>query len=359
MPEALPLDALARAARVAFGAAARVVAAEPLAGDASSRRYARLRLAGGAAPPTAIAMLLGADRVPLGSDEVGGGALGAELPFLNVGRWLATHGLPVPAIHAEAVDADGLLLLEDVGDATLWQTASDAPGDVPALFGAALDLLVALQVAGARRPPADCYAFRTRFDGALARWELGHFVDHGIETRRGSPLPAAERAAILAALDPVAAPFDDGRRVLCHRDFHAWNLHVQDGRLRLLDFQDALLGPEAYDVAALLADRTTSTLVSPGIERALLDRFVAGRAAAGLPVAADFPTAYRLCLLQRALKVIGRFWYLERVKGKPGYLAYLPTVYAVARRAFAALPALAGARALVVAHVPELAPEGA
>src|SRR5437867_1752859 len=97
MPDAIPHEALARAVRAAFGA--RIVGAQPLFGDASSRRYVRLHLAGGGAPPTAVAMLLGADRFPLGSDEIGERALTKDLPFVDVGRYLAARGFAVPLIH--------------------------------------------------------------------------------------------------------------------------------------------------------------------------------------------------------------------------------------------------------------------
>jgi N-acetylmuramate 1-kinase len=359
MAAAIPHEALARAVRAAFGAATTIVAAEPLAGDASSRRYVRLRLSDGAAPPTAVAVLLGADRLPLGSDailrtEISGTAENEELPFVNVGRWLAAHGFGVPTLHHHAA-ADGLLILEDVGNTTLWAAANARPADARRLFAAAVDLLVALQVAGARHPDPSCRAFGQRFDGHLARWELAHFVEHGIETRHRRTLDRAERAALLAALEPLAAPFETAEPVLVHRDFMAWNIHVQGGRLRLIDFQDALLGPDAYDLAALLTDRTTGALIDAGLEAELLAHFTAARARSGLPVTGDLAERYRSCALQRALKVIGRFHYLECVLGKPGYLAYLPGVYAVARRMLDALPALAPARARLAAHVPELA----
>src|SRR5438093_10860455 len=229
------------------------------------------------------------------------------------------------------------------------------PADVRPLFAAAVDLLAAFQVAGARHPDPSCLAFRRRFDGRLARWELEHFIEHGIETRHGRGLAADERAGLLAALDPLARPFEQGAPLLVPRDFMAWNLHVQDGRLHLIDFQDALLGPDAYDLAALLTDRTTGTLVTPALEAELIRHFVRARAAAALPVEGDLAARYRLCALHRALKVIGRFYYLERVLAKPGYLAYLPGVYAVGRRMLAALPELAAVRARLAAHVPELA----
>ena len=359
MAETLPLEALARAVRAAFGIDVTIRATDRLRGDASSRSYVRLYLAGGRAPSTVVAMLLGSDRAPLGSDELGDDAGVTELPFVNVGRYLAAHGLPVPAMHHDATETDRLLLLEDVGDTTLWAAAEAAaeaaPGEVARLFDAAVELLIELQATGARDPDPRCHAFRQRFDGRLARWELEHFVEHGIETRHGRALPPAKRTALLSALAPLAAPFDDAATTLVHRDFMAWNLHVQGDRLRLIDFQDALLGPDAYDLAALLTDRTTGTLVSPALETSLIARFVEGRARVGLPVVGDVAGRVRACALHRALKVIGRFYFLERVKGKPGYLAYLPSVYAAARRCFAASPAWAGIQTRVAAHVPELA----
>ena len=355
MAETLPHAALSRAVRAAFGADVSIRASERLRGDASSRSYVRLHLDGGRAPATVVAMLLGSDRAPLGSDELGGDTDVTELPFVNVGRYLAARGLPVPAVHHDATETDHLLLLEDVGDTTLWAAAQASPGDVARLFDAAVDLLVDLQAAGTRDPDPRCHAFRQRFDGRLARWELEHFVEHGIETRHGRALPPPERAALLATLAPLAAPFDAAASTLVHRDFMAWNLHLQGSRLRLIDFQDALLGPDAYDLAALLTDRTTGTLVTPALEASLIARFVEARAHAGLPVAGDVASRMRACALHRALKVIGRFYFLERVKGKPGYLAYLPSVYAAARRCFAASPAWADIQARVAAHVPELA----
>ncbi len=353
MSSPIPHAALARAVRDAFGAGTRIVRTDALHGDASSRQYVRLHL--DAEPATAVAMLLGEGRFAPGSDELGGGTASAELPFVNVGRWLGAHGFPVPALYADRACADGLLLLEDIGDVTLWAAVEAEPDRTQPLFTAAVDLLARLQVAGARHADPACVAFARRFDGALARAELEHFVDHGIETRHATTLDAGERADVLGALASLEQPFADGPFVLSHRDYMAWNLHVQDGRLRMIDFQDALLAPDAFDLAQLLTDRTTIQRVHGVLADALVARFRGAMADAGVPVADGFEVRYHRCVLQHALKVIGRFYFLERVRARPGYLAYLPAVYAVARRAFDELPELAGARRRVSRWVPELA----
>ena len=344
-----------QAVRDAFGPEARIVGTTPLHGDASSRRYVRLILSG-AAPARVVVMVLGEGRFTGGSDELGGAAAPTELPFVNVARWLGARGFPIPAIHLDRAREDGLLLLEDVGDTTLWAAVAAAPASTRELFGRAVDLLVRLQTAAADDRERACFAFGRRFDETLATAELEHYVDHGIETRHGVTLSAADRARILADLDPVVGPFRDGPFVLSHRDYMAWNIHVRDGELVLIDFQDALIAPDAFDLAQLLTDRTTAERVDEALEAELIGRFEAARRATGRPVAAGFVDRYRRCALQHVFKVIGRFHLLEMVKGKPGYLAYLPAVYGVGRRMLRALPDLAPALPALARWTPELIP---
>jgi aminoglycoside/choline kinase family phosphotransferase len=344
-----------RAVRDAFGPDARIVATTPLHGDASSRRYVRLTLAG-ARVDSAVVMVLGEGRFTGGSDELGGAGETIELPFVNVARWLDARGLPIPAIHLDRAREDGLLLLEDVGDTTLWAAVDAEPARTRELFGRAVDLLARLQVAGATSPDRACVAFDRRFDEVLARAELEHYVDHAIETRHGVTLSADERKTLLGLLEPLVGPFRDGPFALSHRDYMAWNVHVRGEELVLMDFQDALIGPDAFDLAQLLTDRTTIERVDEALERELIGRFEAAMRTAGRPLAAGFGDRYRRCALQHVLKVIGRFYLLEVVKKKPGYLAYLPSVYEVGRRMLRALPDLAPAVPMLVRWTPELAP---
>jgi hypothetical protein len=327
-----------------------LVATTPLAGDASSRRYFRLALHGpDGSPRTVVAMVLGPDTLPLSSAELTVFETPpTELPYVNVGRFLARIGVRIPELYFYDERA-GVLVLEDVGDQTLFASAREADdARVQSLFCAAIDQLVRIQVLGTRAPDPACIAFRQRFDGRLFAWEFDHFLEYGL-----APGREGDADRLRAVFQPTIARLAGAPALLAHRDFHAWNLHVQDGAIRVLDFQDALLAPGAYDLASLLADRDTDQVIDPRRERALLEYYVDARRRLGgadddIP---DFQTQYAFCVLQRALKVIGRFRYLDRVKGKPGYLRYLPHVAAQAARVCETRPELHGLGAALAPHL--------
>jgi hypothetical protein len=327
----------ARTVAAAFGTATRLTATTALAGDASSRRYFRLALAGAdGVPATVVAMVLGADTLPLSSAELTVFATPpTELPYVNVGRFLARIGVRIPVLHCHD-QAAGVLLLEDAGDRTLFAAAAaDGGAAAVALYGAAIDALVQMQIIGTAAADPACVAFQQRFDRRLFVWEYEHFLEYGL-----APNWSGDVARLRALFAPVVDRLATAPAVLAHRDFHGWNLHVHEGAIRVLDFQDALLAPATYDLASLLTDRDTATVITPAREEQLVTHFVdARRAAGGGPEdAAALRGQYHLCVLQRALKVIGRFRYLANVKGKPGYQRFLPHVAAQARRALAAEP---------------------
>jgi len=325
--------------------AAVVARVEPVRGDASSRRYVRCRLDTGSAgvevPSSVVVMLMDDAAVALSSDELGVyGADGPqELPFVNVWRFLSRFTDALPEIYLDASD-DGGLVLEDVGDVPLWDAAAD--DDIERRFAEALDLLAAIQLR-AVDDGSGCYAFAQAFDERLFAWEFEHFVEYGLA---GAGALADCRAELAVAARRLAQL----PRVFCHRDYHAWNIHVHDGRLRVIDFQDALLGPALYDVASLLTDRSTPEAVDPEMERRLVLRYADAVAAGGNGGTADadeLMSTYRLCAFQRVLKVIGRFNYLAEVKNKPSYLDMLPTVVATARRLAAELDDVAATAGLL------------
>ena len=348
---------VAELVRERFGSGAALTRLEPLAGDASTRRYARAWLRGGGAPATTVVMILADRGIAMSSDEL---AVFAEplkeLPYVNVHRFLERLGVAIPALYVDA-SARGLLLLEDIGDVPLWdalQGKSDA--EQQALFEGAIDQLLRLEIDGTAARDASCIAFQQVFDRRLFDWEFEHFLEYGMVDRLPAGLPAVEQEELRQHFGRLSALLDGQPRVLNHRDFHAWNLYVCDGGIRVIDFQDALLAPAPYDLATLLGDRDTRDVVQPPLERRLLAYYrQAWEARGGQPWTADgLWEVYATCALQKAFKVVGRFHYLDRVKGKPGYLRYLPGTWRQIARLLAEWPELAPVRTILARHVPEL-----
>ena len=299
-----------------------------LAGDASDRRYERLRL--GAA--TAVFM----DNPPGGADD--------PAAFVAMARHLRDLGLSAPAILAEDV-TQGFLLLEDLGDDLYARLLQADPSRELALYAEAVEALLHLQRAPA--PPG-------LPDLSAADWAKAacFAVDHYAFAATGTlPDPAALRTAMQAALLAHA----DAPRVLILRDFHAENLLWLPGRegiarVGLLDFQLGQMGQPGYDLVSLLQDARRD--VSPATEAALTARFA--KATGADPEA--FAAHYATLGAQRALRILGVFARLCVVAGKPGYLRLIPRVWGQLQRNLSH-PALAGLRAACAATLPEPAPE--
>lgn len=271
---------------------------EPLAGDASSRRYFRVRRG------TDRAVLMDA---PLPNQD--------PRPFLSVAHWLRDRGFRVPTIHAADVGR-GLVLLEDFGDARMREAIDADPAAAPPLYAAAIDLLVELR---GHTAAAELRAY----DRAELHREAALFVDWYCPAVGIAPDHAAYRAAWDQVFDRALT--DTPVTVL--RDYHAENLMlVGEARtLGLLDFQDALAGHPAYDLVSLLQDARRD--VEPSIERAMLARY---RAVTG--EGAAFLDAYHVLGAQRNTKILGIFTRLWRRDAKPRYPALCPRVWCYLER---------------------------
>lgn len=275
---------------------------EPLAGDASARRYERLRAPGGAsegASGGATAILMDARAEPA-----------SLVPFLRIARHLRGEGLAAPAILA-ADEAAGLLLLEDLGPSTVAEWLDRRPGDALRLHEAAVDVLAHL----ARRPLPELglAAFTPQRMAEL----VGPFFEHHAPAL--GPRLAADLAARLREALERHAP---SPTVLALRDFHAENLVWRDGRegldrLGLLDFQDAVAAPPEYDLASLLRDARRDG--EEALRRAMIGRFAeaTGRDAARVEAAAA------VLGVQRNLRILGIFARLAGA-GRRGYLRHVP-----------------------------------
>ena len=182
-------------------------------------------------------------------------------------------------------------------------------------------------------------------------WEFEHFLEYGIVARNGTPLPEEDARAIRREFEDIAELLAGQPPVFTHRDYHSRNLMVDGVRLGVIDFQDALMGAAAYDLASLLQDARVD--VPEMMEIALLSRYVRARMRKGPFEASDFARGYATLAAQRASKILGIFARLERRDHKPQYLRHMPRVWNYLQRSLAH-PDLAPLAAWYRANVPAL-----
>jgi hypothetical protein len=299
-----------------------------LQGDASTRSYFRVhvRAAPAGLPASVIAMQLPEDAFQ--SDEGGRQPDRQRLPFLEVAELLESKGLPVPSIYVDDV-ANGLILLEDLGDVTFEQQLRDSPpADWPQLYAGAIDLLADLHERCADLPEGSIVSQR-HFDRELLEWELEHFVEWGLEAPFG-PLDAAQTSTLAATFATIVDEIEAMPYGFVHRDYQSKNLMVgPGGALSLIDFQDALLGPRAYDLVALLCDSYVSLDLE--LQESMIDRYAALRRIDPAALRREF----WLITLHRKLKDAGRFIYIDRIRKNPDFLQWYPQSLSYVGRAMA------------------------
>ena len=277
-----------------------------------------------------------------------------ELPYLNMHRFLLRLGVAIPQLYVDAAER-GVLLLEDIGDTTLWDAVQEqASATVVDHYERAIDQLLLIQIDGTQQRDDACIAFQQGFDARLYLWEFEHFIEYGIERRLGQPLPARAAECLRAHFAAIARRLDGEPRSLNHRDFHSWNLFVQPDAIRVIDFQDALLAAGPYDLATLLGDRDTPQVIRPDMEELLLEYYrTEWNARATTPLdRTAFTEVYFLCALQKALKVVGRFYFLDIEKHKPGYLRYIPSTVRQIERILPRFPEHAEMAAVLRTYLP-------
>ncbi|MFQ5457509.1 MAG: aminoglycoside phosphotransferase family protein, partial [Myxococcota bacterium] len=311
--------------------------------------------AGDAPRSVALMVLLGDDRGIKSDEIVELEADSEELPFVNVQRHLSAFTDAVPEIYHYDQE-HGLMYLEDLGD-TLFEEVVKPADDAGRrrCYGRALDLLIRLQTEGTRRLRAECVASRAAFTETLFLWEFEHFIEYGYGTKTGRRGSELTLGVLRAAFGDLARRLAQAPRVFTHRDFQSRNLIVQNERLRLIDFQDALMGPATYDLVALLRDSYVE-LGAPLIDQLLgdyLDRLSEASSAEDPepPEPPRFREEFARMTLQRKLKDYGRFIYIDRVKGNPDYLRYNPANARYILDAAARIPELGEARRILEAEL--------
>ena len=266
--------------------------------------------------------------------------------FLQVARQLLDLGLSAPR-PLRADEAAGLLLLEDLGDRTFTRALAEG-ADEAALYRLAIDVLIALH----RSWRAGAEAGLAPYDDEKLLDEAALLTDWFLPAvRDGAPTAPDARDAYLSAWRAVLPRARRVPETLVLRDYHVDNLMLLEGRegvsaCGLLDFQDAVIGPCAYDVVSLLEDARRD--IPPGLVEAMLSRYL--DAFPGLDRAA-FAESYAVLGAQRAAKIIGIFTRLERRDGKPQYLRHIPRVWRLLEAGLEK-PALAPVKAWFAREVP-------
>ena len=288
-----------------------------LAGDASFRRYDRLKLDG----ETAVLM-----DAPPPMENVG--------PFINVASLLAELGFSAPRILAEN-RARGLLLLEDLGDDT-YTTLLRQGRDERSLYELATDALIEVR----RRAPASALGTLPVFDDARCLREVSLLLDWYWPAIKGAPASEAVRVEFEAAWRAALPGMWKAGRTVALFDFHVDNLLVLPGRkgfqaCGLLDFQDAVAGPTPFDLASLLED--VRRRVPQALANAMVDRYLEGNPDLKDE---DFRAAYAVSATQRNTRIAGTFTRLLKRDSKPNYQRFMPRVWELLQQDIAH-PALA------------------
>ena len=316
------------------GLAARSARVVPLTGDASDRRYYRVLMPHAA--PIVLSLYASAFEVE-------------TLPFVNVAKLLERMPVPIPKVLGHAGDI-GVLALEDLGDMTLQAHLGAASASQhAALYRQAVALIATLQERGTALESPEYLPYRMAFDVEKLSWEMEFFTKHFIEAYRGVLISPADRDALREEFAGIVEELAGEPRVLCHRDYHSRNLMLHDERLYIIDFQDARMGPDTYDLVSLLRDSYVD-LPEPTVSD-LIAYFLALK---GVPSSeARFLERFDLMALQRNLKALGTFGYQTTARRNPVYIQYIPRTLRHVRQNLEKHSRFGRLRDVLAAHVEE------
>jgi aminoglycoside/choline kinase family phosphotransferase len=276
------------------------------------------------------------------------------VPYVAVAVGLRDRNLSAPTIlHADL--ERGLIMMEDLGDERI--VGGDPPAPIAARYEAAIDLLVSLH----RRKLPEKLPVAPQLDYRLPRYDMAAFLieaelmlDWYLASADAPPTDPA-REEFIALWREALEPAINAPATWVLRDYHSPNLlwlpdREDIARIGVLDFQDALIGPAAYDVASLLQDARVD--VQEALEVALLSRYARARRGHDQRFdAASFTRLYATLAAQRATKILGIFARLDRRDGKPQYLRHVPRLLTYLRRSLAH-PALGPLKAWYAANLP-------
>ncbi|MDH3531053.1 MAG: phosphotransferase, partial [Acidobacteriota bacterium] len=253
-------------------------------------------------------------------------------------------GLPVARILATELD-QGIVVHEDFGDEILRDALAD-PERGPELIQSAIGLIARIQAATPLAFEIGSIASKLKFDEEKLFWELDFFMKHYFESLQNQKLSADLEKDVRLEFMELSRAIESLASVLTHRDFHAANLMIKEGELKIIDHQDARIGPATYDLVSLLLDRITSSPDKSQIEKGkqCLQR---ARLDLELPRIENLDHEFELVAIQRCLKAIGTFSNQTANLGKDGYLQFIAPMFGVVAAACLSLGAFENIRSMV------------
>lgn len=296
------------------------VEVEQLTQDASVREYFRINWNG----KSAIACVYPVNELVRGQFEA----------YLDVTNLFLNVGLPVARILATG-EEKRIIIHEDFGNVILREVllnSDDAKKEE--LLNEAIALIAKIQAATPKAFELNSIASRLKFDETKLLWELNFFKEHYFTSLKKDPLSAELDAKLTAEFTEIARELEAKATVLTHRDFHAANLMVEEGELKIIDHQDARLGSTAYDLTSLLLDRVSAPPDSDWLY-AKKQVFFDEREKLGLEKidTEEYDKEFDLQAIQRCLKAAGTFSFQSTFRDKTYFIPFIKPMFQIVLKA--------------------------
>lgn len=285
-----------------------------LAGDASSRKYYRIV----SSEDSWVLMYW----EPFVDD--------GNYPFLSVRDHFAKHGVQVPNVVGKSPEL-GLVLLEDLGDLTLerkfWENQNQRM--VIPYYQQALDEIIKIHYP-TTLDRGNCTAFKIEFDTEKLLWEMNYGRDHLLTGLCGVALTDIEKKELEHVFTSICTTLHQEQKFIAHRDYHSRNLMIKFNKMRVIDFQDARLGPVQYDLVSLMCDSYVQ--MDDEIARELIAYYLRQRDDLRLGTqiretsAEHFQKIYEIQTIQRCFKASGSFSSFYNLRQDTRYLKYLTPI---------------------------------
>jgi N-acetylmuramate 1-kinase len=293
-----------------------------LKGDASDRNYYRVNYALKSSPEIQCSVII----MQLAKLET-------EPNFNCMQKFLSNLDIPVPEIfHFDA--KKGLFFLMDFGDIHLADKIIQEPEKTVFWYQKAIEIIVTFHIQATDATTPNLPAYSLFFDEEKLMWEMDFMLEHYVQGMLMSNLTKLEISKFREALRALCKTLSKEDRVFTHRDYHSRNIMIHKGNLKVIDFQDARMGPCQYDLVSLLKDSYIT--LDESIRSELLEYYILCMLQNGREVIREpFYKIFEWMSLQRNLKAIGTFAYQYKVLGNDRYIQYIEPTLDYIRRTLA------------------------